>query len=477
MIPRFHSRFAVDVKLDADHIHGARDDISLRTLSLTACPLFVRTPCGVAPLAVAETAIDGTQVRLRLRPGLRYQDGLPVRAEDYQRTYDRILKDPTHPASGAARLIGRLLTVGPETLVFALRHPLFLSQVEALLSIPSFSPEHPGDRGLSAGAYVLASANGERWTFVRNPHAPFGAPSDGRMAVDHLEALLVPCHLEAVRLFEAGALELTCDTQFPAGGLIRWGGTPFLWEGEGRIGVSLDLDAAATPLVRDPMFWSLLRRSVSLGEMAADLGGCVVPFVHCNGGREGLTPLQPPTSSDAACGASNAWLAPRWAELLQRHGSGAVRLGVAYDPFFPNLAMVEALSGVLEPFGVRLDPEEDDYVAPWRRCPLRLRLWSTPLETALGLYLAREPSLRKDLASHLRHAFLAESLAAPVQQMSLDRVWLNSPLGPGFSGFAEATLGAPLFVLRNASLRQPGLDHGGFAPGHVWSLCAPGVAL
>jgi hypothetical protein len=285
---------------------------------------------------------------------------------------------------------------------------------------------------------------------------------------------LIPCHLDAIRQFEAGSIGLTCDTQFPAGGVDRWRGSPYLWEGECRVGISLELDTAATSLVRDPNFWRLLRDSTHLESLATDLGDCVIPFFPMNHPMSGL-------KGDDLCQQEKArpidQLKHRWANLLRLHGLPYARLEVAYDPFFPNLRIISALSGVLEPFGLILEPREDDYQKPWRECQLRLKLWSTPLQTALGLYLAREATLQKDLTFEERRNIFQESVFFPVQQTSLERVWVKSPYDVGFYGFVQKTLGTPLFVLRNALLRQPGLDHGDFAPGHVWSLQIPGVNL
>jgi peptide/nickel transport system substrate-binding protein len=143
-------------------------------------------------VALPQPANGGTTYRFRLRAGLRYSDGSPVRARDFRRAIERLFRVGSPGASYYTGLVGGAdcerrprrceLSQGIETdeatrtVVFRLRapDPDFLAKLTPLAfstPIPPGVPDH--DVGASAvpatGPYRIAASTGGQVRFVRNP--------------------------------------------------------------------------------------------------------------------------------------------------------------------------------------------------------------------------------------------------------------------------------------------------------------------
>jgi len=146
----------------------------------------------VPNLAVAlptDTAGD-TRFTFRLRPGVRYSDGTPVRASDFRRAFERrflaeIPPSDTLVGTDACRIRPRSCDLRSGirtddevgTIVFHLRRAQpaseFLASLTQMWPIPRATPDRDqGTRPIpSTGPYTIESyVPGRALTFVRNPH-------------------------------------------------------------------------------------------------------------------------------------------------------------------------------------------------------------------------------------------------------------------------------------------------------------------
>jgi hypothetical protein len=442
--------FAIDAKLLSTSIHDARDDITIQTLSLTAFPLVVQSKdCFFLPLGCNRWITSNNTISFHLREDSRFEDGTVVLAEHYVATWNEIVSNRNHPLFDVTRMLGKLYVVSQFRLEFWLRSPQLLNESICLLSSSYMSPLHPTNRLLAAGAYRLASVAGHQWSFVANQKNPLWQQNlEG--AIEKLNAILIQNHLSAVEAFSSGAIALTCDTQFPVDGFKRWERSGFLCEGRSRVFISLLPDALPFPEERE--FWDLLKQVVSLQDLSMELGNVVTPFSQ--------------TLSQDLSKEEYENLLSDWKARISKQGRIAIT--VAYDDFYPNLEILKLLRTRLSCFGIDILPEQDDYYAPWRKCHLRLRLWSPQLQSRFGLFLAIERNLCLPKGSPERRLLLEQALSpSSLQQIPGNSVLIGK--GGDFTQKLQASvLGMHLFSLRNVSLRESTLNHGQFRPGFIW---------
>ena len=132
---------------------------------------------------------SGTSYTFRLRPGIRYSDGSPLRAADFRRALMRDLELNSPWAPPFAHLAGAdacsrhrrcdlsrsVIVEGPSTLTFRLpaRDPRLFWELAKLTPIPAGTPlRDVGTRPIpSTGPYTIESYRpGHLVTFVRNPY-------------------------------------------------------------------------------------------------------------------------------------------------------------------------------------------------------------------------------------------------------------------------------------------------------------------
>jgi len=437
--------FAIDAKLLANCIHDARDDLTIQTFSLTAFPLFTKSDDSIVPLGGQCVSVSGQTITIELNRDIKFEDGTSVVAQHYLSAWQEIQSTPSHPLFDIAGILGRLSADGDWQLKFQLRSPHFRQEAFVLLASPFLSPLHPRHRSASAGVYRLLESTERKWTFCANPHNPLWKKNTGILC-EQLNALLIENHETAINKFFTGEISLTCDTQFPAGGLEAWSDSDFLFAGQSRIFISILPDTL--PLPNELPLWKLLKAEVPLSELSTELGNVVTPF--CSSAPE----------------TERERVIEEW--RTHRRANGQVQLTVAYDDFYPNLEILELVQRRLENYGIELLPLKDDYYSPWRQCHLRLRLWSPQLPTRFGLYLALERGLTLPKHSKLRRKLLEQSLSSNPLQRNPNFPVIDTERDDFSQSLQAATDGIHLFLLRNACLRDSNLNHGQFRPGFIW---------
>ena len=147
----------------------------------------------VPDLAVALPTVTnaGTTYAFRLRPGIRYADGSPLRASDFRRTIERLFRLHSPGSSLFASIVGGsrcsrhprscelkrgiLVNDAARTIVFQLRGPdpqlPFKLAVGFSVPIPSGTPNRDiGFRPFpGTGPYRIAASGARETRFVRNP--------------------------------------------------------------------------------------------------------------------------------------------------------------------------------------------------------------------------------------------------------------------------------------------------------------------
>jgi ABC-type transport system substrate-binding protein/tRNA A-37 threonylcarbamoyl transferase component Bud32 len=179
--------------------------------------------------AAVDLSADGTRLRLRLRPGVVFQDGRPITPRDVKASFERLIRrdDPTLaslllPIRGAeavrsdprATLEGCHLA-GRDEILIELERPYFSFPV--VLTHPATSIVPAGlvnfdgrwrDGVVGSGPFRIADwVPGERLELERNPHYW----REGLPRCDRLTFLLGLEPAETYRLFTAGRLALAGD--------------------------------------------------------------------------------------------------------------------------------------------------------------------------------------------------------------------------------------------------------------------------
>ena len=162
---------------------------------------------------------DGRTIRYELRPGVRWQDGVPVTARDVLFTLHAIM-DPHNPVRSREgyELIDRAHAADPHTVIVHLRRawaPAALTLFSYGMSAQFVLPEHllakqsPLDRSafssapVGDGPYKFVRWNrGEGLVYEANPHYWRGAPAQKR-----LDIRIIPDPSTNLTLLSAGELD------------------------------------------------------------------------------------------------------------------------------------------------------------------------------------------------------------------------------------------------------------------------------
>lgn len=150
------------------------DQASERLFHLLYRGLF-RTGAGMeaAPdLAESAEFLSPTHCRVRLRSGLRFSDGAPLRARDVAFTLRSILDDrPVSWRKADLRIVRSVEVVDPWTLDLHLHAPFapFLQTLTVGI-VPEGTPEHPQAPPPGAGAFVMKEHLPRQWVVLEaNP--------------------------------------------------------------------------------------------------------------------------------------------------------------------------------------------------------------------------------------------------------------------------------------------------------------------
>jgi peptide/nickel transport system substrate-binding protein len=130
-------------------------------------------------LAQSWTNPDDTTWHLRLRPGVRFHSGRPLRAEDAAYSLERVLRTPALQAGYYLGDLESARALDEATLEVRTRHPapLLLARLGFVPIVPEGSGERLATQADGTGAYALDSwRRGERLSLRRNDAYWGGAP-------------------------------------------------------------------------------------------------------------------------------------------------------------------------------------------------------------------------------------------------------------------------------------------------------------
>lgn len=184
-------------------------------------------------LRVPEPADDGTTYTFRLRTGVRYWDGRPVRPEDFRRAIERLFRVGSGWSANYTSIVGAskcshaacdlsrgiVVDDAARTITFRLTRPDpgFRSSMTSIgtAPVPPGVPFHfLGYKAMpGTGPYEVASADSHHIRYVRNPHFvewSHVAQPDGNPDVIVMRYGLSPA--QEVREVESGKADWTADS-------------------------------------------------------------------------------------------------------------------------------------------------------------------------------------------------------------------------------------------------------------------------
>ena len=293
----------------------------------------VQVVAGLA-VAVPEPTDGGRRYTFRLRAGLRYSDGSPVRASHFKATVDRTLQ--TSPDTA---FLFEDLTIQTDdaagTVTVRLRRPdpEFLYR----LSLPVTGLVKPGsDPPLGTGPYRVAASGGEV-VLVRNPRfrprLPGGRP-DG--FPDRIVHLPVDSFADGAAAVQRGKLDVfmpgpsapadVADLQRQIGSRLR--------ADLGAGTVLAYLNTSAPPL-DDRRVRTAINLAVDRGHVARQTGGADLAAVQCQLLPPGMLGYRPLCPFTAAPGPAEAWVGPdrdRARSLVSSSGTAGSTIAVWTTP-------------------------------------------------------------------------------------------------------------------------------------------------
>lgn len=177
---------------------------------------------------------EGRRYVFHLRPGVKFQDGRPVRVTDVRESFLRVLSPgtrggrawPLYPIAGASdyaagktREVAGIEVLGDTAIAFDLTEPLavfpkFLAMPVAGI-VPSPAPTNLADHPLGTGPWrFVAWQHDDYLLFARNPDY-WGSPAQA----ETLSVRIIPEPLTRAAEFEAGRLSVV---EIPFGETQKW---------------------------------------------------------------------------------------------------------------------------------------------------------------------------------------------------------------------------------------------------------------
>jgi peptide/nickel transport system substrate-binding protein len=241
----------------------------------------------------------GDAILVRLRPGVRWQDGAPLTAEDVVFTYRYMA---THPNPRFTPELGDLLDVeqtGPDSVLFRLRSPSLGFEDQPLSDVPIL-PQHlwqglPSDRlapaGLPVGSgpYRLVSYGPKAgYRFLANPRYFRGAPAVREIDIPIIHDAQATFDALANGTVDAVPVELTPGevNQVSRDLGVR------VATGDTYTGTVLMLNTASSPF-NDPGTRRAVAEALSQDAIAAALGGIESRHLVVPADRGVLDPASP----------------------------------------------------------------------------------------------------------------------------------------------------------------------------------------
>ncbi|WP_030790486.1 ABC transporter substrate-binding protein [Streptomyces sp. NRRL S-920] len=380
----------VETDLIPSGLYGAADDWTGLTITRQlARPLFVEGPGRTLMPGLLHQAqrLDDKRWDFALRPGARWSDGPPIRALDIARHITAVAKQ-AGPFAWLVSLIEQIRPIGPDRLRLTTRHPV--GNLPALLANPVFGPRH-SDPAVTSGAYTLADAPpGELRLRATGPgpDVTYVLSSDAQ---------------HGQRLFDRGAVDITCPTTFPVLQWARRADYPDLQVDDLDIAVALLPPSGMAAERKRAVAAALDRR-----ELSRRLHGAISPLDSLTGLWDPGRPVPPALASR---------------DLFPAADRTPMRL--VFPDFSPNREAAHVLAEQIgDHTGLTLRPEAIDYRAYLTQLPttyredFRLVLMASPWPDPVSLLLpfTRRPAAQlpggptsafKDL---VHHALAADDL-------------------------------------------------------------------
>lgn len=415
----------------ATHGYCATDLTSLRIFALCAVPL--------GGLKVQQTS-DAKFFRFLIPSELRWPDSTRVTGHDYLRAIHRMMNTPglrfrslfSDVVGYKALLTGQVDTFAgieaeDDSISFNLRfaNRLFTD----LLCFSSVSPIHETELNWSAGPYRLEHRNDASVKLVAQRDTPC-------VKEIHFD---LECKKEdpfAIDRYLSGNVDVTCDTFFPHERLREFQDRTDFSFTDTRIFVYLSSQGCETDL--DDKVLHIFNHCVSREWLSKKLNHSAEPWT----------------------GFSSAPLAREDLRLASE-----TTIDIAYEDFAPNRQILDELATVLKERGIRINAVKTAYGERLSRCALRLELFVNPLSDPLLFYrsMGSRPKVHRDPR---KSAIYAELLSRYQFETNRNRNDLRRSLD---LFLLDLGLFVPLLALKGMELKQPGLQHFGFRPNHLWS--------
>jgi YVTN family beta-propeller protein len=342
----------------------------------------------------------GTTYLFRLRPGIRYSDGRPLRASDVRRGFERLFSVASPGAGTYAGVIGgprcvRLarrcdLSQGivvddaARTVTFHLAapDPTFLSKLTLgyAVPVPPGTPFHEtGSRPIpGTGPYRIVRSTSHETRFVRNPHfhewshaaQPDGYPDTILWRYD----LSPTARARAVRqgradwLFETMASKVRAEIQIHEPGQLHVNpvmGTEFM-----------QIDTRAPPF-NDVRVRQALNYAVDRDRVVRLYGGPLLATPTCQVLPPGLTGYRRYCPYTAHPGRDGEWTAPdlsRARRLVTASGTSGARLTVWAESAGFHNTLPRYIAGVLRTLGYRAQVRPvSDGTSPFAQAQAQIR--------------------------------------------------------------------------------------------------------
>ncbi len=155
---------------------------------------------------------DGLSWTFKLRSGLKFSDGTPLRASDVEATFERALKDKSNVQAALYAPIRSVTSDGATTVTFHLKRPypdlpeMLAEEFAMVLPASRLGKASSFRAPISAGPYVLTSWSGDDVQLRRNPN--FNGPQP---AVDRLRLTTIEDSNTRVSALRTGQIDLAFD--------------------------------------------------------------------------------------------------------------------------------------------------------------------------------------------------------------------------------------------------------------------------
>ena len=438
-------------------IAALSDQTSLRLFTLSTFPLTTLShdTHDIEPLGAKgwEVSSDKRKFTFHLRDNIYWDDGTPITGEDYARGIHTIISYPRKrfrhlfvdvrgfaSVSAEQGLTG--LSWTDDTVTFALRNANALFPM--LLSFIGASPRHATLPHMQAGAYDIIDWCSERISLAprRKPNLITseahceGSPVDFDLCTREDDPF-------AFERFGAGHVHRTCDTHFPYGEAEGRRQSDAFRFTQTRIKVLLADNGCQLPLSPDARLAIL--HGVNRAQLRDELHH--VPSI--------ITGLGSPFPDDAADPLCDP--APY---RLRRN----TPLIVAYEDFYPNRLILDAIRIQLAAVGIDMTPVATGYGHRRGDCHLRLELVANPFPDPLPLYRNEASKLKLHEDAETAHKYLHLLTRYQVSDRG-ERMRLGKQMDDML--LAKGQL-VPLIELPGMELRHPGLKDCHFRPGVLW---------